>query len=253
MKKILTLLILLLTTPVYASFITGDTVYTTNDSVTATKLNNDNTVVKNVVNGGLDNTNADTSSGFRFVEVLGSLPTAGTQGRVVFLTTDNSLNLDTGSAFSKFEQMPEGMIMLWSGTIASIPTGWELSDGSCSITCPDLTNRFIVGADADDSGAAKSTITGVADQEYDASDVDSASVTLTAAQSGVGAHTHTAPIGSSGGGSLAGSTGYSAGQEELEGTTGSTSASASSGHDHSISNAKHIPSFYALAYVIKVN
>jgi hypothetical protein len=52
--------------------------------------------------------------------------------------------------------LPTGMIMLWSGTIASIPTGWALCDGTGGT--PDLRNRFIVCADADAGGVAKSTV-----------------------------------------------------------------------------------------------
>lgn len=37
-----------------------------------------------------------------------------------------------------------GMIMLWSGSSASIPSGWVLCDGTNST--PDLRNRFVVGA-----------------------------------------------------------------------------------------------------------
>ena len=37
-----------------------------------------------------------------------------------------------------------GMILMWSGSIATIPTGWALCDGSNGT--PDLRNRFIVGA-----------------------------------------------------------------------------------------------------------
>ena len=37
-----------------------------------------------------------------------------------------------------------GMIMLWSGSSATIPSGWLLCDGSSST--PDLRNRFVVGA-----------------------------------------------------------------------------------------------------------
>ena len=37
-----------------------------------------------------------------------------------------------------------GMIMLWSGSSATIPTGWLLCNGSNGT--PDLRNRFVVGA-----------------------------------------------------------------------------------------------------------
>jgi microcystin-dependent protein len=36
------------------------------------------------------------------------------------------------------------MIMLWSGSIVSIPSGWALCDGNNGT--PDLRNRFVVGA-----------------------------------------------------------------------------------------------------------
>lgn len=37
-----------------------------------------------------------------------------------------------------------GMIMMWSGSIATIPSGWLLCNGSSGT--PDLRNKFIVGA-----------------------------------------------------------------------------------------------------------
>jgi microcystin-dependent protein len=50
------------------------------------------------------------------------------------------------------------MIMMWSGTIATIPSGWALCDGTSGT--PDLRNRFIVGASADSGGQSVTTITG---------------------------------------------------------------------------------------------
>lgn len=40
--------------------------------------------------------------------------------------------------------MPSGMICMWSGSSASIPSGWYLCDGNNST--PNLVNRFVVGA-----------------------------------------------------------------------------------------------------------
>jgi hypothetical protein len=40
--------------------------------------------------------------------------------------------------------VPSGMIMLWSGSVASIPAGWVICDGT--LGTPDLRDRFIVGA-----------------------------------------------------------------------------------------------------------
>lgn len=50
--------------------------------------------------------------------------------------------------------MPTGGIIMWSGTIASIPAGWNLCDGSNGT--PDLTDKFIisVASSAENPGTA---------------------------------------------------------------------------------------------------
>tara|TARA_A100001388_G_scaffold254865_1_gene218916 strand:+ start:1737 stop:2564 length:828 start_codon:yes stop_codon:yes gene_type:complete len=63
-----------------------------------------------------------------------------------------------GAALTGIQGIPSGVIMMWSGTIASIPSGFVLCDGSNST--PDLRDKFIVGAKQDDSGTAMSNITG---------------------------------------------------------------------------------------------
>jgi microcystin-dependent protein len=40
--------------------------------------------------------------------------------------------------------LPTGVILLWSGSIVSIPSGWALCDGTSGT--PDLRDRFVVGA-----------------------------------------------------------------------------------------------------------
>ena len=59
--------------------------------------------------------------------------------------------MDMGTANSQFIS---GMIILWSGSIVSIPVGWFLCNGSNGT--PDLRNKFIVGAgsayDPEDTG-----------------------------------------------------------------------------------------------------
>jgi len=40
--------------------------------------------------------------------------------------------------------LPTGIIVLWYGSIASIPDGWILCNGAGG--SPDLRNRFVVGA-----------------------------------------------------------------------------------------------------------
>lgn len=49
--------------------------------------------------------------------------------------------------------IPVGGIIMWSGTLATIPSGWALCNGANGT--PDLRGRFIVGASVD-SGATNS-------------------------------------------------------------------------------------------------
>lgn len=64
--------------------------------------------------------------------------------------------------------MPIGSIMIWSGAVASIPTGWKLcngdshtrSDGGGSITTPDLRDKFVIAAISAASGTYSAGTTG---------------------------------------------------------------------------------------------
>ena len=52
--------------------------------------------------------------------------------------------------------VPKGLISMWSGSIDSIPVGWQLCDGSNGT--PDLRNRFIMGTpDGQDPGQTGGT------------------------------------------------------------------------------------------------
>lgn len=73
--------------------------------------------------------------------------------------------------------IPIGGIIMWSGSVASIPSGWQICDGTNGT--PNLTGKFIVHADADTGGTYNPGNTGGAD-----------SVTLTTAQ--MPSHTHSA-------------------------------------------------------------
>ena len=73
----------------------------------------------------------------------------GSSGNVL---TSNGTTWVSGTAFVT------GMIMMWSGTIATIPAGWALCNGANGT--PDLRDRFIVGASVDSGGQSVTTITG---------------------------------------------------------------------------------------------
>jgi hypothetical protein len=52
--------------------------------------------------------------------------------------------VSAGSSFVGNGTIPVGGIIMWSGSIANIPTGWALCDGTNNT--PNLTDKFIVGA-----------------------------------------------------------------------------------------------------------
>ena len=92
--------------------------------------------------------------------------------------------------------VPQGAILMWSGSIASIPTGWALcnggtyakSDGSGNVTVPDLRDRFLVGAGSTYAVAA----TGGAVSNTPTITVTNEAVALTTAQ--LPAHNHGANV-----------------------------------------------------------
>jgi len=55
-----------------------------------------------------------------------------------------------GSALTGIEGVPSGVIVMWSGSIATIPTGWVICDGTNGT--PNLTDRFVIHADSDSGG-----------------------------------------------------------------------------------------------------
>ena len=62
---------------------------------------------------------------------------------VTIQTYDNLYGI-IGVAPTPATPTPSGVIVLWSGSIGSIPSGWYLCNGANGT--PDLRNRFVVGA-----------------------------------------------------------------------------------------------------------
>lgn len=71
--------------------------------------------------------------------------------------------------------VPSGIIVMWSGAISAIPSGWVLCDGLNST--PDLRARFVIGAQAD------------VGQTYDVGDTGGAT-SVTLATGNLPSHTH---------------------------------------------------------------
>lgn len=74
--------------------------------------------IRTVVNGNLDNDNSKDD--FFFVEKLSSLPLAGTEGRVAYLTTSDTLNFDDGTEWwtnpNYSGTASQGDILYYNGT-----------------------------------------------------------------------------------------------------------------------------------------
>lgn len=137
-----------------------------------------------------------------------AVPTASTGTNTTQVATTAFVNA------SILYAVPAGVITLWSGSIASIPTGWSLCNGSSGT--PDLRDRFVVGAGS--SYAVNAT--GGAN-----------TVTLDATM--IPAHTHTVS-------STGTTSGQSAGHTHtFSGTTSGQSVT----HTHSVSDPGHAHSY----------
>ena len=76
--------------------------------------------------------------------VTGNSTLGGTLGVTGNTTITGNLVVSSPSTISGKGTIPVGGIIMWSGSIATIPTGWALCDGTNST--PNLRNRFVVCA-----------------------------------------------------------------------------------------------------------
>ena len=75
------------------------------------------------------------------------------------VATLTSAQAALSAQLANFSAIPIGCIVMWAGTIATIPSGWRLCDGTNST--PDLRDKFVIGARTDSSSKAQTTVTGV--------------------------------------------------------------------------------------------
>jgi microcystin-dependent protein len=166
--------------------------------------------------------------------------------------------------------IPLGAVVVWTGLITSIPTGWYLCDGTNG--APDLRDRFIVGAGpsyavGDTGGAATVQLT--APQLPDHTHPAPASLAPAGAHThpvsigADGAHNHPSPMRRTPGPVGAGGPGRTAGGPRSLGGAGShshtTSISPAGAHTHTgavtlaaTDNDAHEnrPPYYAVAFII---
>jgi len=155
----------------------------------------------------------------------------------------NGTTVSWGAAFVT------GMIMIWSGSIATIPSGWVICDGNNST--PDLRDKFIIGAGSTYAVAA----TGGSANAIVVSHFHTA--TSSVVDSG---HAHdiqnlgSAQAGPDNGGApVSAGTGWSTGRTPsptVTATTGITVGTTVATTGSSGTNA-NLPPYYALAYIMK--
>ena len=216
---------------------------------------------------------------------LGSDPLSDADGHLRLLkatlkaTFPNITGPVTATQGSLNSPFPTGGIILWSGSIASVPTGWLLCNGASGT--PDLRDRFVVGAG---NGYAVGATGGAATVALSIANLPSHnhggvtgtvsndhSHTYSGTTSGVGDHVHAemgAPGQSTPDGSLTAAIGYGGGPSPVgyntagagahSHTFSGTTSGFSANHNHGIpaegsgSAHENRPPYYALAYIMKI-
>jgi len=192
--------------------------------------------------------------------VLGTVDSTDIQKLEAITATAAELNVLDGVTATTSElntasthYVPSGGIIMWKGSVASIPSGWHLCDGNNGT--PNLTDRFVVGAGntyaVDANGGSADAI--VVEHTH----------TYSGTTNTTGAHEHSLYLNASsiddgpasGGGVRTDSNGVPTtmynGQKALSAGdhshtfSGTTASSGSSG-----TNA-NLPPYYALAYIMK--
>jgi hypothetical protein len=214
---------------------TGDS----NKIVKGTEIDTELTAVASAISSKAD-INSPTFTG------TPSAPTASAGTNTTQIATTAFATAAATAAF------PSGGIILWSGSIASIPSGWYLCNGSNGT--PDLRDKFIVGAGSSYAVAATggskdaiavahthsfSTTTGSAGEHtHTIADVAYFNISLDDRQGGV-LPPHWDGIGGS---TFSGISTAPDHTHSVSGTTGSTGSSGTNAN---------LPPYYALAYIMK--
>lgn len=166
--------------------------------------------------------------------------------------------------------LPAGVIVMWSGSLATIPAGWFLCDGANGT--PNLRDRFVVGAG---STYAVGNAGGAATVTLSEAQIPNHNHVITATADSAGTHTHSISdpghahaYNQASGQAAESGTGF-VGYSGFDSLSSTTSAAAATGisitsagaHTHTITATsattgggqahENRPPYYALAYIMK--
>jgi microcystin-dependent protein len=106
----------------------------------STQNANNVAITGGTITGSYGLTAANATNATNAVNVTGTIA-SGVTATTQAVSTNNTQVATTAFVRSI---IPAGVILMWSGSIASIPSGWLLCNGTSGT--PDLRDRFIVGA-----------------------------------------------------------------------------------------------------------
>lgn len=148
-----------------------------------------------------------------------------------------------GYAFTAGNGVPKGGIIMWSGAVNQIPSGWALCDGNNGT--PNLMDRFVVGAG---SGYAVGATGGEATHVLTANEMPSHTHiqnlhnhTITIGIKSGGLDGHVLPLGSSG-----------SPTDNVTTYNSSTNVAATNQNTGGGATHNNLPPYYALAYIMKL-
>lgn len=160
------------------------------------------------------------------LKIRGDFTTAAES--MILLICDGTDWYEVSRSIDADDLFKSGIMVIWDGAISAIPSGWVLCDGANGTD--DLTDKFVIHADADAAGTINVDDTGGAS-------------TITLAEAQLPAHTHTVPTQQTNSG------GAAAYVQQGDGTgTKATVTSSSVGSGSSHSNRDK---YHGKAYIMK--
>jgi len=169
------------------------------------------------------------------------------------------------TAFVAQNAILRGMIVMWSGAIATIPAGYALCNGANGT--PDLRNRFVMGAGSTYTPGAKGgtpNSTLVAHNHGGAVSVATKALsgTIKTRNGGGGRYADSVPVSTTGVFTWKNLTGSSGNGWQGEGGGNSATITMNASHNHTASLSiytsgtsgagRNNPAFYALAFIMKL-